>query len=260
MKLLYGHLKYLSPSEEEAAICNKIISDSTGMVAKHINKRISLPISLLLARQGFKPNNITFFNMCVGLFSGLFACFGTPLMMALGGFLFQVASILDGVDGEVAKLTKSTTQWGQWLDTISDNLTLILFVTGLAFGLYRTTHSVMILAMAELSLISIVILIGIMLAYLKKNSDSGSLVTYDKEFVSKITAEEKGFLPLLIKYGRYLLKKDSFAMSFFLLCLFGFPEFVLYFTALATTLGWMLMLYYKFKRKLPSEKELANET
>lgn len=248
MQLPYSHLKYLNPTDEEAAACERIVNGTTGWVARHINKRFSLPISLILARRGFRPNRITFFNMIVGLFSGIFSSIGTPAMIIWGALFFQLASILDGVDGEVAKINNSGSPFGQWLDTISDNTTLIVYLTGLAFGLYQQDHNPLIIVLVEIALASIVILIGIMVVFLKRNTDSGSFVTYDKEFVQRITTQESGFLPQFIKYGRYLLKKDSFAMTFLIFALIGFPVATLFFTALAATLGWVLMLYYKAKK------------
>ena len=57
----------------------------------------------------------------------------------LGGFLFQTASVMDGVDGEVAKFTLKVSKIGGWLDTISDNMTLILFVSVLSYLYYIKT-------------------------------------------------------------------------------------------------------------------------
>ncbi|MBI1909094.1 MAG: CDP-alcohol phosphatidyltransferase family protein [Deltaproteobacteria bacterium] len=249
MMLPYFHLKYLRPSPAEAEGCFRIVQATTGLVARHLNKRISLPISLILARRGFKPNNITYFNMVVGIGSGLLAVQGTGSSIFWAAFLFQAASILDGVDGEVAKLNKTGTPFGQWLDTLSDNLTLFLFLIGLTTGLYQTTHNLWVLRAGELGLFSFLVLLAIMLIFLKRNTNSGSFVTYDKEFVSKIT-EGKGVLPLLVKYGRYFLKKDSFALLFFLLAAVGYPQMILYATALGTTAGWCLMAYFNLKRKL----------
>ncbi|MDO8644177.1 MAG: CDP-alcohol phosphatidyltransferase family protein [bacterium] len=247
--LPYFHLRFFSPSEKETEICDRIVTNTAGLVARHLNKRFSLPISLVLSRLGVKPNNITFFNMFVGLLSGIFAAVGTPTSILWGGILFQAASVLDGVDGEVAKLTDKATQAGQWLDTLSDNMTLVVFLVGLTYGLYQTTESPFILLAGELAFISIVILIAIMIIFLRKNTDSGSFVTYDKEFVHKIAMEEKGFLPKFIKYGRHLLKKDSFALLFFLLTLIQLPAAIIYLTAFAATAGWVLMVYFNVKKK-----------
>lgn len=256
MSLPYSHLKLLKPTEAESAVCEKIVSSTTGLVARHLNKRFSLPISLFLSRRGFKPNNITFFNMGIGLVSGLLASFGTPSSILWGAFFFQLASILDGVDGEVAKLTNRATQLGQWLDTLSDNLTLFVFLVGLTTGLYQTSHSFLILVAGEVALLSFLILLAIMLIFLTRNTTSGSFVTYDREFVEKIS-QEKGFLPRFVKYGRYFLKKDSFALLFLLLAVIRQPELIIYAVALGTTVGWFLMAYFNLKKQLAKMPVLA---
>ncbi|MDO8461689.1 MAG: CDP-alcohol phosphatidyltransferase family protein [Deltaproteobacteria bacterium] len=255
-RLPYSHLNLLKPTEAEAATCVKIVQSTTGLVARHLNKRFSLPISLFLSRRGFKPNNITFFNMGVGLISGLLAAFGTDSSILWGAFFFQLASVLDGVDGEVAKLTDRATQMGQWLDTLSDNLTLLVFLVGLTIGLYQTTHDFLILVAGEVALFSFFVLLAIMLLFLKKNTTSGSFVTYDREFVGKIS-QEKGFLPRFVKYGRYFLKKDSFALLFLLLAAIGQPQLIIYAVALGTTVGWLLMAYFNLKKGLAKTSVLS---
>lgn len=255
--LPYGHLKFLRPTDEEAARCREIVTGTAGLVARHLNKRFSLPISLLVARRGVRPNQITAFNMVVGLLSGALAWWGNPSSILGAGFLFQLASILDGVDGEVAKLNRTSSRLGQWLDTLSDNLTLLVFLVGLSLGLYRQGGDPWVLWSGRLSLFSFLVLIGIMLLFLKRNTDSGSFVTYDKEFVSKVVARGGG-LAQFVRFGRHFLKKDSFALMFFLLIVLGWPQWVLYLTALGTTLGWMLMAYFNLRRRWESRAlELA---
>ncbi|MBI4223369.1 MAG: CDP-alcohol phosphatidyltransferase family protein, partial [Deltaproteobacteria bacterium] len=81
-----------------------------GPVARHLNKRISLPISWQLAKWGVHPNWISAFNITLGWSTGFFTAQGTYPFYLLGGFLFQMASIFDGCDGEVAKLRGMTSK------------------------------------------------------------------------------------------------------------------------------------------------------
>ena len=257
--LPYRHLRFLRPTPVEVERCREIVQGTTGIVARHFNKRFSLPMSLVLARLGMKPNPITYFNMLVGLLSGFLAWRGTPLSVVMAGVLFQLASILDGVDGEVAKFNRSGSQWGQWLDTIGDTLTFFLFVIGLTLGLYRSVGHPWILWTGEIAVFSSLMFAGIMLVFLKKNSGSGSFVTYDRAFVGRVAAE-RGPLATFVRYGRYFIKKDAFAMIFFLLTLAGWPEGVLLMTALGTTTACGLMLYFNVSRRVSvSPLQLAKE-
>jgi phosphatidylglycerophosphate synthase len=73
--------------------------------------------------------------MALGALSGVFAALGAPWWaLVLAGLLFQAQSVLDGCDGEIARLTYRFSHTGQWLDTIGDDVTNYLFCLGLAVG------------------------------------------------------------------------------------------------------------------------------
>jgi len=109
-----------------------------GFVSRHLNRKISLFISRFLVRTGARPNAVTVAIMALGALSGVAAAFGEPWWaLVLAGLLFQGQSVLDGCDGEIARLTYRFSYTGQWLDTIGDDLTNYLFCLGLAVGCAR---------------------------------------------------------------------------------------------------------------------------
>ena len=57
--------------------------------------------------------------------------------MLIGAVLSVFASILDGCDGEVARLTFQDSAFGCWLETICDHLYYILIFAGMMIGLLR---------------------------------------------------------------------------------------------------------------------------
>lgn len=220
----------------ERACCEKILSNTGGLVARHLNKRISLPISVYLARWGFTPNEITFFNLILGIFSGLVGSFGGYFHLLGAALLFQIVSVLDGCDGEVAKLNQKTTSFGAWFDTVGDNLAFVVFITGITVGLYRETQSVWIVYLAKLSLVSFAILLCIMISYLIRNKNStASLVTYDKEVVMVSAKQQKPWVSKSINYVKLLVKKDFFTLLFLLMALLGYAQGIVIFAALGTT-------------------------
>jgi phosphatidylglycerophosphate synthase len=109
-----------------------------GFVSRHLNRKISLSISRFLVRTGVRPNAMTVAIMGLGALSGVAAAFAEPWWtLVLAGLLFQGQSVLDGCDGEIARLTYRFSYTGQWLDTIGDDLTNYLFCLGLAVGQAR---------------------------------------------------------------------------------------------------------------------------
>lgn len=230
---------------DQRAQCEQIRLSTTGLVARHINKRISLPMSRWIANNTrWTPNQITYFNIVVGFSSGFIAALGTPLSLFLAALILQIASILDGVDGEVAKLTKTSSQWGQWLDSISDNGTLASFLIGTTVGLGKLYPSSPILALSLLTFGSFLLIIGTMLTFLRLETNSGSFVTYDKEFISKLSADHFPVLGRVASVLKYTVKKDFFSMLFFLIAASGHPIWILYLCSYGGALAFLIMAYF----------------
>jgi len=91
-----------------------------GPVSRHLNRPLSTRITRHLVKLDFTPNQISFFCFALCLFAaGLFAL-GGALTLAIGGVLAQAASILDGCDGEVARLRLEESDFGGWFDAVLD--------------------------------------------------------------------------------------------------------------------------------------------
>lgn len=220
-----------------------------GPVAKYLNKRISLPISAQLVKWNVHPNWVSFFNIALGWSTGFFVAQGTYPYYLLGGFLFQMASIFDGCDGEVAKLRGMTSKFGEYLDSISDNGALLSFFIGLMVA-FAKTHSASTTAMvAALLLVGLGGLLIQIILFLKRNTQSASLVTFDKEYLSKLPLENGTFFMALIRYGRILMRKDCFSLMFFLAAVFGLLPLWIYIAAAGTWIANGILLWLKIKTK-----------
>jgi len=238
---LISHLKERIVAEKFLA--ENIRHATGGPIARFINKRISLPISLILSKMWISPNAITAVNIVIGLFSGVFVADGHRYsIILLGAVLFQIASIVDGCDGEVAKLTFRTSKFGQYIDTLSDNLSLCSFLIGLMAGYWRQTHSPIAFYVGGLMFLTTGITLFWMIRYLKQNTKSASLVTFDTEYLQKLKDQPR-FLFLLIKYGKYLLKKDVFSFMFLCFALLGVLYWCLFATTIGTTFGAVILTY-----------------
>ena len=139
--------------------------------------------------------------------------------MVLGGFLFQAASVLDGVDGEVAKYTLKVSKIGGWLDTFSDNTTLILFLISNSYLFYKKMGGITSLFTIIILFTGLVIMLSSIVKYLRKYSESGSLVAYDKEFLQMLPETDK-LVSFALKM-KYITKKELFSIFFFLFAFTG---------------------------------------
>lgn len=91
-----------------------------GFISQHLNRAISRPISLWLARTPITPNQITVTSFLLGVLGAALLALADISFWIAGGIIIQAASILDGCDGEVARLKYSKSARGAWLDTILD--------------------------------------------------------------------------------------------------------------------------------------------
>lgn len=237
----------------EKSLAEAIRHSTPGPVAKHLNKRISLPISMVLCKLWVSPHTITVFNILVGLFSGVFVADGHSYwLILLGALLFQAASIIDGCDGEVAKLTFRCSKFGQYIDSLSDNLSLGSFITGLIAGYWRSTHSYVAFAVGAVLLLNLGITFFWMIRYLARHTQSASLATFDKDYLSKLSRGPRWLL-VFIRYGKYTLKKDVFSFLFLLFAVAGVLYWWLFITAFGVTLSALTLTYLNLRQMASAE-------
>lgn len=125
--------------EAEKRLVESIVQESDGWVSKNINRFFSTRISLWLSNFDIHPNVVTGIVFLITLIGAWLAASGEYLWIVLGAFIFQIASILDGCDGELARLTFRTSRFGEWFNKITANTRYILFFGALGLSAYRAT-------------------------------------------------------------------------------------------------------------------------
>ena len=106
-----------------------------GYVSRHINRKMSEPVARLLARTAITPNQVTWTAFGIALLSFLSFILGQNI---IGGLLVQLSSIVDGIDGSLARLKGMTSEFGGFLDSVLDRYADILIVLGLT--LWSLSH------------------------------------------------------------------------------------------------------------------------
>ncbi len=103
------------------------------LVSRLMNRRISIWVTSKIMGTGITPNMITTFNFILGI-AGVLCLWFVPGYMktVLAGTFIQLSSILDGCDGEIARLKYQGSKFGAKFDDFSDEITNFLFYTSAA--------------------------------------------------------------------------------------------------------------------------------
>ncbi|MEE9190920.1 MAG: NTP transferase domain-containing protein [Candidatus Neomarinimicrobiota bacterium] len=107
-----------------------------GPVSQWLNRPISTRISKFLVNYNISPNQISIFSFVLSVIAaGLFAL-GNYWFLALGGIIAQFASVIDGSDGEVARLKYLSSDYGGWFDAVLDRYADAFLLFGLTWYVY----------------------------------------------------------------------------------------------------------------------------
>jgi len=110
-----------------------------GYISKHINRKMSEPMARLLAKTKVTPNQMTWAAFGIALLSFISFVLGYNI---IAGLLVQLSSIVDGIDGSLARLKGMTSEFGGFLDSVLDRYADILIVLGLTlWSLAHETYS-----------------------------------------------------------------------------------------------------------------------
>ena len=107
-----------------------------GPVSRWLNRPISMRISQYLVDFDITPNQISFVSFLLSVLAAGFFALGNYWLLALGGVIAQFASIIDGSDGEVARLKYLSSDYGGWFDAVLDRYADAFLLFGLTWYVY----------------------------------------------------------------------------------------------------------------------------
>ncbi|MBW1707229.1 MAG: NTP transferase domain-containing protein [Deltaproteobacteria bacterium] len=138
----------------EKALLDRLKGKSNdGPVSRYLNRPLSLRISRRLVKYPVTPNQISLFSfLCSMLGAGLFA-FGCYPGLLLGGLLAQFASVIDGCDGEVARLKFQGSDYGGWFDAVLDRYADAFLLFGLTWHVYSANPGPLMLFIGFMAII-----------------------------------------------------------------------------------------------------------
>jgi len=139
---------------EDALISQLRNKPNDGPVSRYLNRPLSIRISKLLVRFPITPNVISILSFLLSLIAaGLFAFGKNYISLLIGGLITHIASVIDGCDGEIARLKFMKSKYGGWLDAMLDRYADAFLLFGLTWHEYMINNGNLILIIGFMAII-----------------------------------------------------------------------------------------------------------
>ncbi|MEO6398386.1 MAG: CDP-alcohol phosphatidyltransferase family protein [Tepidiformaceae bacterium] len=99
-----------------------------GLVSRYLNRPLSRPAARALAHSPATPNALTATTLILAILAAAMLAAGWNIA---GGIGIQVVSVVDGVDGELARLKNMATRFGAVFDAVTDRYADALMLGGM---------------------------------------------------------------------------------------------------------------------------------
>jgi len=120
-------------------------------VAKITYRPISEPIAMLLSKTNITPNQVSFMSVVSSIVAGIFFSLGEWLYLVIGYIFLQLTYLLDHVDGNLARYTGRSDEFGKWVDEITNKPCKFFLVLGVSIGLFRMTNNTFYLILGSIA-------------------------------------------------------------------------------------------------------------
>jgi uncharacterized protein (TIRG00374 family) len=218
-----------------------LVKPTDGIYAR-LNRRVSIPISRQLIKFPITANMVTLFTLGVGIASAAFFAVGGYWNTLVGAFLCLAASILDGCDGEVARLKLQESAFGCWLETVCDYLFYLCLFVGMTVGLWRSSGARMYVVGGGL------LLMGAVASFLATGWQRHRLAANRPEQLLKIWqahAESRPSNPFLYfgRHTEFIVRRCFFPYALLFFALFHILDVAFVLSVIGANLVWPITLY-----------------
>ncbi len=220
-------------SSVEKALFRALVKDGEGFMSRYFERKISLAISGRLVETSVTPNQMTIFSVFTGLAGALCIAAGGVAMQSAGALLFLAHSILDGCDGEIARIRFMESRLGGILDFWGDNVVHAAVFSAIGYAWYEESHGMLPLFLAFLAVSGTFLSAGMVYVktMMKKGDEEGPLYT-------SVSGEEQP--SPVVRIADYLSRRD-FIYLVVILAFTGHLQWFLVMAAIGSP-GFFLLL------------------
>ena len=199
----------------------------------------------------FTPNQVTILSGGFGIIGSCLLISDNYLALFSAAILIQLFSILDLVDGNIARIKNLQSKFGMWLDIFFDKLVdfLIMFIATLGVYLSNGDSNILIWGMVLIGSVffnQIIMILNTTRNYFEFSRDSGSKFT---KIIEDKNSKINFFLKFIYFFRKHLTYQHNtflFLISFFAIInqmLFG-----IYFLTLHSLISLILSIMINFYR------------
>jgi phosphatidylglycerophosphate synthase len=199
-----------------------------GVISRHINRPISMYVTRHLIRTPITPNQMTVIANVIGLAGVLLVFQATWWTLAAGALLVNLQSVLDGCDGELARLELKSSRFGEWFDNVTDDHVNMAYGVGLGYAATELTGQGWWLAIGIGSAIAYAFHNAVMYYQLARVHHTGSPFAFrwwfegDEDVTAMMT--RPGLATRIVAALRAGVRRDVFLFAFMLLAFARLPH------------------------------------
>ena len=194
-----GHSCWVDVDDEnqlkraEKSLYRMLVKPSDGVISRYVNRRFSIGIFtplFLKLHKGITPNQVSVLGFFVALLSSLLFILDHALT---GAVLIQLSSILDGCDGEIARLRYLESPFGNFIDAVLDRYADIFVLLGILYYLLTEMGNREVLGIQVTPLIICLISVSAILGHVMVSYTSAkSVVDFGHRYQGRWIAAGRG--------------------------------------------------------------------
>lgn len=217
--------------------------DSDGFMARYFDRNISLGVTRQILDTWIRPNQMTIFSTWIGLIGAAQFFYATRYHEVAGSLLIWLHTVLDGCDGEMARLTFRESSWGSWMDFWGDNLVHVVLFAGLAVDLRQSERWAPVLGvLACIGALGSALGSAWLSAKSRAREQRSQSVSSVMSGVAQIPTDDHGLSERLKKLEMFLAQRD-FIYLLVICSLFDHEAIFLWAAGLGAPLYLLILIY-----------------
>lgn len=225
--------------------------ETDGIVSRNLNRPISNWISRRLSHGQIRPIRLTTVTglSALAMFAALLG--STEQLVALGCLLYHITSVLDGLDGEIARAKYMSSARGATLDTAVDMATNLLFILGISVGTHQVYDPIYGWVGGYVVFTALVAMM-VMALTLHFGPGGGSFDVLQMAIRRRLRGSQR--LSRAFSFINAFFKRDLFAFVFAILGVTGFAAVIPWLLAFGATV-WLIAILANVPTLLSCRRE-----